>query len=399
MFVWVLTRVLLPGVMLGSGYYTIVFADLGTYQRWAAEAFAGQPPGVTTDWAYPVGSLAPIVVPGVFGGGTDRYALLFLVLACAVDAAVLVLLARRGRTSGGGLRGAWWWVVFGGLAGPVLLTRLDLPSALPALASLSAGPFAAGVLLAIGTAMKGWPVFLFPAVLAGRDIRGWWRVVCGAGAVLGAVGALLVLTRNTEHVFSFAGFQSGRLPEVESVGALPRLWTSAIRAGNTVVFGDHTQSYEVLGAGRWPAITLGLSMAVAVAVSVAGLLAARRPGQRELAIAATATGLACCALIGDKVFSAQYVVWLAVPVAWSACRPGRVRRTELAVLGIALATQVVFPFGWARLVYGGTWPLILMTFRDLLVIGCLAGTCLALVRLLTEPATTRALAGGPAGAT
>jgi hypothetical protein len=189
-----------------------------------------------------------------------------------------------------------------------------------------------------------------------------------SGAAAGA--AVLLGCAAVPGGFGFLRVQAARNPEIESVAALPDLWCGALGGGGEARLNTVTNAYETVhAAGAWAATVAGCA-ALFVAITVGLAVRARRGGaDRGEVCGLVAAATVCAVVLADTVFSPQYLVWVAIPVAWSACRPGRARPPEVLLLGATALTTVVFPFGWGPLVRGELWPVLVLTGRDALLAG------------------------------
>jgi hypothetical protein len=103
-------------------------------------------------------------------------------------------------------------------------------------------------------------------------------------------------------------------------------------------------------------------------LQIGGLLAAIPLARRDLVLSAAASVLAFVAL--GKVFSPQYVIWLA-PFAALVWARGQRAAGALIAAGVAL-TQVEFPRHYLDLVRGETWVVVVVALRNALLVAALA---------------------------
>ena len=362
---WAFTRVLMV-LMLLIGPERAVFGDISTFHKWSDDAwYHGVLPGRDFAWEYPPGALLCLMIP-VGGTGAAGYFVAFLGLALVVDVAFLLLLHELGRRRGSAA-GTWLWLWAVAALGPLALTRYDVvPSALAAVGAVLAAAFprSAAALVVLGASIKVWPlVVLIPmVVLSGRARRLALGTAISAVALLttAAVAGVLPALRST------LDNQLARGSQVESLAALPYLW--ARRLGVHVEIAYRHSAWEASATGS---DTVSLVLSIGSAVGITALAWAgwrrRRQGRAPDLLVASA-GVVALLLIGDKVFSPQYVLWLLALVAVAACRPGAVRLRVLRTgVALALVSQLVYPLLYDQLLAGDLLPLLLLTARDALL--------------------------------
>ncbi|MFC5382281.1 glycosyltransferase 87 family protein [Aquipuribacter nitratireducens] len=365
---WVAARVLMVVLYAADDFVgrSLAWGDLALYEFWAQQIrdTGAMPDGVT--WMYPP-LAAPVLLladalPGSFGSG-------FVLLVLAADLAVLALLLRAVVREGGHRTGAWAWVVLVPLLGLIAWARLDLlpvAAAAGALLLAAARPVLAGVLAALGTAVKAWPVVL--GLLFLRERR-WLAGAVGAGLLLA-----LVLTLLLDDAWGFVANLSGRGIQVESVLALP--WTLQQALGGTVDGDFVNGTYEVLEPGTEVlAVVAPLLMVTAVG---AGLWSSRhRAPALRWYVAVTAL------LATSPLLSTQFVLWLVGGAAVAAVLPGRdgdlARRTLPLVGVVVLLSHLTFPLQWGGLVGDGQLAAWTLLTRNVLLLA-LAGRLLVTAR-------------------
>lgn len=387
------------------------FWDLDLYRWWAYLSLVeGQVVGVDQTWVYPVGALAPVLLPGLVSTlSPPAYALAWCAMVAVLDGAALAVLLRLPR----GVRAGWWWTAGLALLGPVAIGRLDgvlTPLTITALAAAALGTGrhrtrAAAVLLTLGAWVKVAPgALLLPLAAAAR--RPWHDVVLPAAVVTAGVVGATVAAGGGGHLLGFASTQGGRGLQVEAVGATP--WTLLAAAGDraAVVLDEALITYQVVGPGTTVAAAALDAALVAGVVTVAGwVLVLRRRGTAQAALLPASLTLATLLVVANKVGSPQYLTWLVPPVvvALASAIPARpagagghrergwVRGAAVLTLVASALTQVVFPWGYPALLAGQAWVAVVLAARNLTLVAVLA------VAVAWTVDSGRAPAGRPAG--
>ena len=399
------------------------FWDLDLYRYWMwLGLHRGDWPVLSGPWVYPAGALVPMLVASVAGTvGTAAYATAWSVMITLLDAAAMVallhapLLVRRGLPGVGGgsgsgsaegegapaddlpsrrtLAGGWWWLGFLLLLGPIAMGRLDAvvaPVTIVALVVALRHPRVASVLLTAGAWIKVAPgALMLPLFVSAR--RQWRDVVVPAAIVCAVVVGLVALGGGLANVASFLTEQGERGMQIEAPAATPwlvwGLWSSDV----TRFLDREIITYEITGPGLHVAVdVLGWLLPLALLASV-GLLWWRRErvGQglwsdERADVELLTRGsmlMVLVLLVFNKVGSPQYMGWLAAPVAVAlALRLPRWRATALTTLGIGLATQIVFPWGYDEVVGGGPGVTLVLAARNLALVVLLVVTVRELLR-------------------
>ena len=321
------------------------------------------------------------------------FAAIVLVLL-ALDAAVTWLLWR-----GAARRlapGIWLWLLVIPALGPLVLARFDLlPAALAAAAllGLQSAPARAGALAALGAGLKLWPAALLPALLVAGERAARLRVAAGFVACGTALVLVTAVAAGWARVFSPLASLATRGLHLEAVTALPLLWARYLEGGSrwTVAFSQACHCHELVGPGTALAAAAGVIVLLAGAALVV-LLYVRCSASPAAPSSATGALLAALTLLvwilGARVFSPQYLVWLAAPLAVAGVLPGSALRSlDVALLvAAALLTHLVYPLGYEALVVQGHFlqdkALIALTLRDALLIVA-AARLVRLVRVIS----------------
>lgn len=345
--------------------------DLAIYRAAGEAVLRGGLPYRDFFLEYPPGSLPAFLPPALLSGTKSSFIRLFSAEMALALVASLVLLALTARRLGG--TRAWPLPALTFVAGalllyPVAVTRYDAVVAL-ALATAGLGAALGGryrlvayASLGFGTAAKLVPALaLAPLALARRG--------SGAGlAVFFAVGALFfvpaLVLGGGGFVGSFA-YHADRGLQVESVPASVLMALGRVE-GVVFEFG----AFEVRGPGAGFAAGLSLPL-TAVLLLVTGLAMYRAHRGRALGGAEFpryAAALILAFMLGSKVLSPQYVVWL-LPLA-PLCAGG-LAGAGVCILFLAacLTTTLVFPVHYGDLLGLGAPGPGLLLLRNALLAG------------------------------
>ena len=364
----------------------ITVNDLYVYEQYARLLHDGRLPYVDFGFEYPPLAAIPLWLAGVFGRDPASIEWTFGVLMalCLVAGQQLAArLAGPGRRER--LMVAWLLVAAPVVVGAAVRTHFDplpIAIALGGLLALARGRHDLGfLLLGLGTMTK-----LFPGLLAAIAVvwlcgRGEWRAALRGGAIFAAVIVAISLPlAGAGYVESFT-FHLDRPVQIESTPAtvLFALGGSDVTGTNlrpdrfksNGLDGDHADAVESLFAGL-----------VVLALAAIVLLAARRPDARHLVLCGFAALLAFVTL--GKVFSPQYVIWLApfAALAWA----WRQRVVALLAAGAIVLTHVEFPSRYFDLINVRTDVVVIVAARNALLLVALVVLMASLARRRrTEP--------------
>ena len=357
---------------------TVVLADA---TKWLIDLDKLGPSAALPEYPWPTALLA--YLPMYLGVPTIIHYYVAIILGnLAVDALFAWTLWRAGgRAMTSGM--ALWLAAFPAL-GALWLTRLDLvPSVLAGAALLAlsrARHGGAGVLAAAGTAFKLWPAVALPGLLLPGERAERLRVL--AGFLLFAVVVLLATLAGagSDRVWSPVHMQGERGLQIEAFAALPLLWLRFFTSGSAwmVEKSQFCNCHEIYG----PGVSLATFTAtLALVAAAAGLAALYRrayraaPERRSAALASLLTVLSLMAwVITAKVFSPQYMIWLAgLVAALGALDRAMLDIRTLSMFAVACAlTHLVFPYSYGALVTERHFlqapALVLLTARDVLVV-------------------------------
>lgn len=308
------------------------------------------------------------------------YAVSFGVLMALCLLAAQQLAARLAGGRRAGVTVAWLLVATPVLIGASLRTHFDaLPVAiaLGGLLALSRDRYDLGfALLGIGTMTK-----LFPGLLAVVALvwlaggRGEWRAALRGGAIFAAVVVAVSLPlAGAGYVDSFR-FHLDRPVQIESSAASVLFALGGSDVTGTNLRPDRFKSNGLDGGHAETVEAVFALLLVAALVGVARL-AARRPQARHMVLCGFAALLAFVTL--GKVFSPQYVIWLA-PFAALAWVWGLRLVAGLTAAAIAL-THVEFPSRYFDLINARTEVVVIVAARNALLLATLGTLMVAISR-------------------
>ena len=374
--VWVATRVI---ALLSIFLTQRLLDDVWIYEGWMSFLGHLDFPLFDHKWQYPPGAGAFLLVPHLLGG---HYAVVFVTLMVAVDAAIMaILLLARFRSPHVSWKGAWLWAVAALVVGPIMFTRFDLLPTFFAIAAilLVARPVMSGASAAVGLFTKVWPgllVLVLPRPSLRRGLTSF-VITC-----LGLAVAFLVLFHNS---FSFLSNQTARGLQVESVGALPYVLYHL--TGRVVDVHLSYGSMQVTMAGA-ELIGTGLTL---VGLALIVVIAFWRLTGRLEKVPAGDVGLAVVlvSLATSRVYSPQFNVWV-IGVTCAALLTGatRMRRVAVILVAVSLLTQLVYPWFPSGLTDG---TILIGIVQVLRIVGLVAATVIAFWQI----SPWRDLAQGP----
>jgi hypothetical protein len=327
---------------------------------------------------------------------------LFTLLVDALLTGLLWRIASRQMSNGVRL----WLLAFPAL-GPLMVTRFDIiPASLIAAALLAlhaARPTSAGALAALGCGLKLWPVLGVPALL----VPGTWRA---RGLVLWGLligGLVLALATaaaaGADRLWSPLSAQLQRGLQFEAFAALPLMWLRSLDPGAapTLQLAAGCNCHELFGTGVAAALRASTLAGLVGAIGVVGLylraIAAPQPARTVAVAALLATVAVMVSIMSSRVFSPQYMIWLAALLAALGALPGQnLARTDVGLfLAACVLTQMVYPLGFQALLIEGHYlqraVLVLLTLRDALLVALGARLCVQHWRATApgvEPART-----------
>jgi hypothetical protein len=345
-----------------------VIGDVELYRSWAQRFWeSGALPGRDYAWEYPPGAFPVLISPIT----TSRPAngMMFATEMLLLDG-LLMLFAVRLAARTGKWHGAVLWLALPALMGPFVYARFDLASV--ALCAIGAAlvarrPAIGGALIGIATLVKLWPALIAAALLCAKRSP---RLAAGFVGALGAGVAASFALGFGGSLGTALSTQDRRGVQVEAVAALPSLWARALGSHVSLVFRQRATDVDARAAEHLAAVLFVLT-----ALGLAALLlhAVRQQGLSIGQSLDLASAALVIALLGDKVLSPQYILWLGGLVTVSLCYGGQLRRSLVGLCcGIALLTHLVFPLMYEGLLDGDVLPVLLLTLRDSLLVLTLA---------------------------
>lgn len=362
-------------------YADAVITDIPTYQRAYLLIAEGQVPYADFSLEYPPFAAVLFWLAGALPG---PYGVTFSILMLLCLCATVVGVVEIARTLGMDQRRQ---AVAGGLVavsplmiGNLVETRFDL-----ALAALVTWMLWAAVcerwrlawgLLACATLLKLVPLALVPVLLIWQRhrtsaARAWAGLAASLGAVALVMAPFVILSPS--GTWDLARYHLDRPLQLEAVGSAYLLGLHAL-ADIPITVESSFGSQGLAGDG--PAIIAGVATAILIVMLVAIswtfwvlLHRARPPGDARLFVsAAAATTVAL--LVGGKVLSPQFLVWL-LPIGFLVI--GRYGALAAGLTASAmLLTFAYFPYRYWDLVALDTWPIAILVLRDSVLIALLA---------------------------
>ncbi|WP_156980175.1 glycosyltransferase 87 family protein [Corynebacterium terpenotabidum] len=338
---------------------------------------------------YPVIGALPAHLVNLLPGGEDAYINWFIALCVATSAVFTAWLVYM--DSSPSHRAAWFWIMFIGLSGPIVLTRLDLfPSlTVAAFAALlfartRAARRAAAIVLAVATMMKLWPGVLGAALVGGFRRRSTWARIGWFFGSLVVICLLIAAVSGVDALTTPLNYQSDRGLQIESLAATPVMLAASFAAvGDTrwSISYAASKSFEIIGPGAGIMTTVATVATAAMVLFALGWAVTRLIRDDWSPMQALSFSLTMVALIiaTNKVFSPQYITWLApsVAVALLVSRRRIVAVLAVEVLVTALLTTFVYPvyYDWLMVVPTATQAVVILALRNVGIL-VIAGTAL-----------------------
>ena len=371
--------------------------DLYVYQQYAILLHDGRLPYRDFGFEYPPLAAIVLWLAGIFGRDPDAIARTFGVLMALCLVAGQQLAARLcGGDRRDRLTVAWLLVLTPVLIGASVRTHFDpLPIAitLGGLLALARERRDLGfVLLGLGTMTKLFPGLLAVAALVWLTGRGEWRAALRGGAIFTAVLVAISLPLSGAGYVDSFRFHLDRPVQIESTPASVLFALGGSEVTGTNLRPDRFKS-NGLDGGHADAVEALFAVLLVSALAAIVLLAARRPHPRHMILCGFAALLAFVTL--GKVFSPQYVIWLA-PFAALAWVWGQ-RAVALLVTTAIVLTHVEFPSRYFDLINEKAGVVLIVAARNALLLAALVVLAASLARASGEdPAMIDAPSGNDA---
>jgi hypothetical protein len=378
-----LTLAVLWGVATTIGPFSdTTVNDLFVYRSYADLLVDGQLPYLDFGFEYPPLAAVPLWLAGLPGTGEPSYAVSFALLmgGCAVvgqqlaarlaSAASGLPAARSAQLGREAVVVAWLLALTPILIGASVRTHFDALPIVIALGALLAfareRPALGFALLGAGTMTKLFPGLLAVVAIVWLLGRGERRAALrGAAIFVAVVLAISLPFAGSGYVESFT-FHLERPVQIESTPATVLFALGGSDVTGTNLRPDRFKS-NGLDGGYAPEVQRLFALLLVGALAWIVALAARRPDPRHLVLCGFAALLAFVTL--GKVFSPQYVIWLA-PFAALAFVWGQ--RTVAALVAAAIIlTHVEFPSRYFDLINQQTGVILVVAARNALLLAAL----------------------------
>jgi uncharacterized membrane protein len=353
--------------------------DLYVYRQYADLLVGGGLPYLDFGFEYPPLAALPLWLAGVFGTAEPTYAVTFAVLMCGCAVLGQQLAARLAGGAREGVVVAWLLALAPVVIGASVRTHFDaLPVAL-ALGGLLAlareRPEIGFALLGLGTMTKLFPGLLAVIAFVWLLSRGEGRAALRGGAIFVAIVLAISLPfAGSGYVESFT-FHLDRPVQIESTPATILFALGGSEVTGTNLRPDRFKS-NGLDGGHADAVALVFALLLAAALAAIVALGARGGDARRLVLCGFAALLAFVSL--GKVFSPQYVIWLA-PFAALAWVWGK--RAVAVLVGAAIVlTHVEFPSRYFDLINEQPGVIWIVAVRNVLLLAALGMLVAGLAR-------------------
>jgi hypothetical protein len=380
---------------LFASFFPSLGGDVGQFYEWASAWVAGQVPYRDVPIHYPPGAAVLFTIPRLFSATLDGYKTAFALEMLVFEAFGLALLWRLprvilGRAADDETRSTSVLVVLAYVALSALLGRLTIrrfDAAVGALliafvycALAAKRSFWAELLLALGIWIKLTPAALMPlylVLLHRREapavpfarwlVRAGWRPVGRIALFFAALVAPFSWSAGG-GILQTLRFQADRGLQLESLPASLLVFVQSFHAIG-LSRGEAHGAVEVFHSWS-PALTMASDIAVIVTLLAIVAVCARRlrgadgpAAEREIFVAGTVASL--LAVMGlAKLFSPQYVMWVAALLPLTQLRG--LRRSVAAAAGIVFAlTGYLYLFDYTSLTEMARLPASMLLLRNL----------------------------------
>jgi hypothetical protein len=339
--------------------------------------------GLVTDWVYPALAFIPIWLAGLVAVLDYEIAWLALVFILNTDAALTLVKKTESNKPFAGTFASWAFLAALFAIGPVAVSRIDSVSAALAifgLVAINRNQIAtASAFFTIAGWIKIWPIALFVSLLATVEQKA--KALYVALAITLSIVIVGLVTGGTT-VFGFITQQQDRGIQIESVMATFWMWLAKFGLAE-IFFHEQVLTNQVSGVlVQEVAATSNWLMLLALTITFLLALRAIRAGRnrKEVFALASLTGVLDL-IVFNKVGSPQFMIWLAVALVAIIFFEVKSIKTPLVIGGtILLLTQLIYPVFYLDLLSLQTWPLWLLTIRNLLLVWLLVWANIRLSR-------------------
>lgn len=345
--------------------------DLFVYRSYADLLAGGALPYRDFAFEYPPLAALPLGLGGVLGRDEATYAVVFSVLMVVCALAGQQFAARLAGERRAALIVAWLLALQPIVIGASLRTHFDLLPVAIMLAGLLAlareRPDLGFALLGLGTMTKLFPGLLAAVAIVWLLARGERRAALRGAAIFAAVVVLVSLPLAGGGYADSLRFHLDRPVQIESTPATVLFALGGSQVTGTNLRPDRFKS-NGLDGGHADLVATLFSAVLVFALAGILALAARGRDVRHLVLSGFAALLAFVTL--GKVFSPQYVIWLA-PFAALAWVWGRRAVAVLTAVAIVL-THVEFPSRYFDLINEQADVIVIVAARNAVLLVALA---------------------------
>ena len=362
----------------------ITVNDLYVYEQYARLLHDGQLPYLDFGFEYPPLAAIALWLAGAFGRDPASIEWTFGVLMALCLVAGQQLAARLAGPGRERLTVAWLLVATPVLVGAAVRTHFDpLPIALAlgGLLALAHERRDLGfLLLGLGAMTKLFPGLLALIAVVWLVGRGQWRAAVRGGAIFAAVVIAISLPFAGAGYADLFQFHLDRPVQIESTPATVLFALGGSEVTGTNLRPDRFKS-NGLDGGHAGAVESLFAVLLVLALGAVVLLAARRRDPRHMVLCGFAALLAFVTL--GKVFSPQYVIWLA-PFAALAWVWGA-RAVAVLVAAAIVLTHVEFPSRYFDLINGKMDVVVIVAVRNARLLAALVMLVIGLTRSRRRP--------------
>lgn len=364
--------------------------DVLLYGWWLQLMQQGEPTfGLAQQFVYPYVSLLPMWLAMVLGGSAGIM-VGWCTLVAILNLTAVGFLTNWGSGSARSFMAGWFWLGYLALLGPSSIGRIDAIAAAVAVIGVVAyakGKIAAAItLFTLGAWIKIWPLALaISAFIADKQKK---VMAYAATASLASIFLFAFFAGANSSVLSFVFTQGDRGIQIESPVATIWLWLAKLGLGNAGIYYDKEIITNQVSGDYVDLIAKIMTpiMFAALAITVwLGFRAVRAGATRNSVFAVVSLTAVLDLIVFNKVGSPQFMCWIAVPViAWLYLEQKIEVLPAVAVLAVALLTNLVYPIFYLDLMGLGDTSVILLSARNAVLIGLLIWVNLKLIRL-TKP--------------